>query len=164
MNGYRFAHLCADQCQGRTPLGQVSFQDAAGPQALHQCGRRTGHRQVAESYQEELFGCIEKGNFPKWNLRIQVMPELDAEKAAFNPFDLTKVWPHGDYPLIDVGRARAQPQSRTITSPKLSKRLSRRPTLFQASASRPTRFSRRASSPMRTRIAIASAPTTKRCR
>ena len=36
-------------------------------------------------------------------MRIQVMPELDAEKAAFNPFDLTKVWPHKDYPLIDVG-------------------------------------------------------------
>ena len=56
-----------------------------------------------ESYQEELFGTIEKGNFPKWNLKIQIMPEKDAEKTPYNPFDLTKVWPHGDYPLIDVG-------------------------------------------------------------
>ena len=56
-----------------------------------------------ESYQEELFGTIEKGKFPKWKFMIQVMPEKDAEKTPYNPFDLTKVWPHGDYPLIEVG-------------------------------------------------------------
>jgi len=56
-----------------------------------------------ESYQEALFGTIEDGEFPKWDLKIQVMPEEDAEKTPYNPFDLTKVWPHGDYPLIDVG-------------------------------------------------------------
>jgi catalase len=38
------------------------------------------------------------------------MPETDAEKTSYNPFDVTKVWPHGDYPLIEVGDARAQPQ------------------------------------------------------
>jgi catalase len=56
-----------------------------------------------ESTQEDLFGAIERGDFPKWKLRVQVMPELDAEKTPYNPFDLTKVWPHKDYPLIDVG-------------------------------------------------------------
>ncbi|MFX8743285.1 catalase, partial [Acinetobacter baumannii] len=56
-----------------------------------------------ETYQEELFGTIERGEFPKWRMMIQVMPEADAEKTAYNPFDLTKVWPHGDYPLIEVG-------------------------------------------------------------
>lgn len=56
-----------------------------------------------ESYQEELFGAIENGHFPKWNMKVQIMPEADAEKTPYNPFDLTKVWPHGDYPLIDVG-------------------------------------------------------------
>ncbi|MCF8330918.1 MAG: catalase [Bacteroidales bacterium] len=56
-----------------------------------------------ETYQEALYGAIEKGDFPKWNFYIQVMPEKDAEKTPFNPFDLTKVWPHGDYPLIKVG-------------------------------------------------------------
>ena len=56
-----------------------------------------------ESYQEELFGGIEKGNFPKWKMQIQVMSEMDAEKTSFNPFDLTKVWPHKEFPLIDVG-------------------------------------------------------------
>ncbi len=56
-----------------------------------------------EGYQEALFNSIEEGNFPKWDFKIQVMEEEQAEKLNFNPFDLTKVWPHGDFPLIDVG-------------------------------------------------------------
>ncbi len=56
-----------------------------------------------ESTQEDLFGSIEKGDFPRWKLQVQIMPETDAEKTLYNPFDLTKVWPHADYPLIDVG-------------------------------------------------------------
>ncbi|WP_339107308.1 catalase [Thioclava sp. GXIMD4216] len=56
-----------------------------------------------ESYQEDLFGMIEAGNYPKWRFMIQVMPEKEAETLAFNPFDLTKVWSHKEYPLIDVG-------------------------------------------------------------
>ena len=56
-----------------------------------------------ESHQRDLFDTIEKGNFPQWNLKMQIIPEKDAAKFPFNPFDLTKVWPHEDYPLIDVG-------------------------------------------------------------
>jgi catalase len=56
-----------------------------------------------ESYQEALFGTIERGEFPRWTLYVQVMPERDAERTPYNPFDLTKVWPHRDYPLIEVG-------------------------------------------------------------
>jgi len=56
-----------------------------------------------ESYQEELFGAIDRGDFPRWKVQIQIMPEMDAEKTPFNPFDLTKVWPHGDFPPIEVG-------------------------------------------------------------
>ncbi len=56
-----------------------------------------------ESHQRDLFDSIERGDFPKWNVKVQIMPEADADKTPYNPFDLTKVWPHGDYPLIDVG-------------------------------------------------------------
>jgi len=56
-----------------------------------------------ESHQRDLYESIEKGNFPQWTMYVQVMPEADAEKTPYNPFDLTKVWPHKDYPLIDVG-------------------------------------------------------------
>lgn len=56
-----------------------------------------------ESTQEDLFASIDKGNFPKWKMCVQIMPETDADKTSYNPFDLTKVWPHGEYPLIEVG-------------------------------------------------------------
>ena len=56
-----------------------------------------------ESHQRDLFESIGNGDLPKWNMKIQVMPEKNASKCPFNPFDLTKVWPHSDYPLIDVG-------------------------------------------------------------
>jgi catalase len=56
-----------------------------------------------ESTQEDLFYAIERGEFPKWRMQVQIMPEFDAEKTSYNPFDLTKVWPHKDYPPIDVG-------------------------------------------------------------
>jgi catalase len=53
--------------------------------------------------QRDLFEAIAKGNFPKWRVCVQIMPEKKAETYAINPFDLTKVWPHGDYPLVEVG-------------------------------------------------------------
>ncbi len=56
-----------------------------------------------ESYQEDLINAIEEGKYPKWTLCIQVMPEEEAGNQAYNPFDLTKVWPHKDFPLIEVG-------------------------------------------------------------
>ncbi|WP_417690835.1 catalase [Roseibium sp.] len=56
-----------------------------------------------EGYQEQLFNSIKDGYFPRWKMQIQVMEELEAENCAFNPFDLTKVWPHADFPLMDVG-------------------------------------------------------------
>jgi catalase len=56
-----------------------------------------------ESSQRDLYESIERGDFPRWTLYIQVMPESDANTYRLNPFDLTKVWPHKDYPLIEVG-------------------------------------------------------------
>ena len=53
--------------------------------------------------QRDLFHAIKEGNFPKWRVCIQIMPEKDAETYHLNPFDLTKVWPHKDYPLHEVG-------------------------------------------------------------
>ncbi|TDV55367.1 catalase [Actinophytocola oryzae] len=52
----------------------------------------------------DLYRAIERGEYPTWTLYVQIMPFDDAKTYRFNPFDLTKVWPHGDYPLIEVGR------------------------------------------------------------
>lgn len=56
-----------------------------------------------ESHQRDLYNAIEKGDFPKWTVKIQVLPENEADKLGFNPFDLTKVWPHSIVPLIEIG-------------------------------------------------------------
>jgi hypothetical protein len=84
------------------------------------------------------------------------MPEADAGKHWYNPFDLTKVWPHGDYPLIEVGVLELNRNPENYFAE--SRAGGARPrTSCRASAIRPTRCCRRASSPMPTRTAIASA-------
>lgn len=56
-----------------------------------------------ETHQRDLYDAIEQGDFPKWTVKVQIMTEAQAEQTDFNPFDLTKVWPHVDFPLIEVG-------------------------------------------------------------
>ena len=55
-------------------------------------------------HRQDLFDAIERGDHPSWTLQMQVMPEAEAEGYRFNPFDLTKVWPHADYPPIEIGK------------------------------------------------------------
>ncbi|MFL1706190.1 catalase [Campylobacter sp. MOP7] len=56
-----------------------------------------------ESHQRDLYENIEKGNFPSWDFKIQIMTDEQAKKLPFSPFDLTKTWSHKDFPLIEVG-------------------------------------------------------------
>ncbi|MFO8057882.1 MAG: catalase [bacterium] len=75
-------------------------------------GIRNFTRQEAEAMKgkdpdhatRDLFDSIEKGEYPSWRLEVQIMPAEDANKYRFDPFDITKVWPHADYPPIEVGR------------------------------------------------------------
>jgi catalase len=62
------------------------------------CGENPQH------HQHDLHAAIERGDFPSWTMKVQVMPEADAASYRFNPFDLTKVWPYADYPLIEIGK------------------------------------------------------------
>lgn len=56
-----------------------------------------------ESHQRDLFNAIEKGDFPRWTMYVQIMTEEQARNHYENPFDVTKVWRHGEFPLIEVG-------------------------------------------------------------
>ncbi|KAA6224935.1 MULTISPECIES: catalase [unclassified Campylobacter] len=56
-----------------------------------------------ESHQRDLVEAIERGDFPKWKVQIQILGENETDKLGFNPFDLTKTWPHSIVPLIDIG-------------------------------------------------------------
>lgn len=58
----------------------------------------------ADYHRRDLFQSIDGGDHPSWTLKVQIMPFEEAKTYRFNPFDLTKVWPHGDYPLHEVGR------------------------------------------------------------
>ena len=78
----------------KTQQGIKNLSDEEATAAIGQC---------RETHQRDLYAAIERGDFPKWKLFVQVMPEADASKVAYNPFDLTKVWPKKDYPLIEVG-------------------------------------------------------------
>jgi catalase len=60
--------------------------------------------QDADYHQRDLYEAIERDEFPSWTLHMQIMPFDAAKTYRFNPFDLTKVWPHSDYPLIEVGQ------------------------------------------------------------
>jgi len=70
-----------------------------------EAARVIGHSR--ESTQEDLYGAIETGNYPRWKMQVQIMTPAEADawsqRTGWNPFDLTKVWPHGDFPVIDVG-------------------------------------------------------------
>ena len=57
----------------------------------------------ADFHRRDLYNSIAGGDFPSWTLSIQAMPYEDAKTYRINPFDLTKIWPHSDYPLIKVG-------------------------------------------------------------
>ena len=57
----------------------------------------------ADFHRRDLFDAIARGEHPSWTLSVQIMPYEDAKTYRFNPFDLTKIWPHADYPLITVG-------------------------------------------------------------
>jgi catalase len=78
----------------KTKQGSKTFEDA-------QAARMTGDDPDYSA--RDLLTAIDRGDYPKWAVSIQVMPETEAETYKWNPFDLTKVWPHGDYPLIEVG-------------------------------------------------------------
>lgn len=56
-----------------------------------------------ESHQRDLYEAIERGDYPKWKMYVQIMTEEQAKNMPYNPFDLTKVWYHSDFPLIEVG-------------------------------------------------------------
>jgi catalase len=103
MNGYGSHTFSFWNNQAERFWVKFHFKTQQGHKTLTNAEADTAIGKSRETYQEDLFGAIERQEFPRWTMFVQIMPELDAEKTAYNPFDLTKVWPHSDYPLIEVG-------------------------------------------------------------
>ena len=103
MNGYGSHTFSFLNTENERSWVKFHFKTAQGIKNLTDAEAESIVGKDRESNQRDLFDSIENGDFPKWNLKIQIMPEADAKDYRFNPFDLTKVWPHSDYPLMDVG-------------------------------------------------------------
>ena len=80
------------------------FKTDQGIETLTQAEADQKAGEDADYHRRDLFNSIRDGNFPSWTLHMQIMPFEEARTYRFNPFDLTKVWPHADYPLIEVGK------------------------------------------------------------
>jgi catalase len=111
----------------------------------------------------DLFEAIQRGDHPSWTLKMQIMPFADAKTYRFNPFDLTKVWPHADYPLIEVGRLTLD-HNPTDNHSQIEQGAWSPSNLVPASARAPTRCCWAGCSPTPTRSVTASARTTTSCR
>jgi catalase len=116
-----------------------------------------------ESHQRDLFGSIEAGDFPRWTLFIQVMTDAQAKDFPFNPFDLTKVWPKGDFPLIEVGYCELNRNPENVFA-EVEQAPFSPANIVPGIGYRPTRCCRRASSPMEMHSATAWGSITTTCR
>lgn len=104
MNGYSSHTYMWINAQGQRFWVKYHFKTDQGIDFLTQeeADRLAG--EDADFHTRDLHDAIKRGDHPSWTLKMQIMPFEDAKTYRFNPFDLTKVWPHGDYPLVEVGR------------------------------------------------------------
>jgi catalase len=103
INGYGSHTYSLINAQGERFWVKFHFKTLQGIETITNKEAEAIVAKDRESNQRDLFENIEKGNFPKWSFEIQIMTNEEAKNCNFNPFDLTKVWPHGDYPMIKVG-------------------------------------------------------------
>ncbi|WP_259781155.1 catalase [Aestuariispira ectoiniformans] len=103
MNGYGSHTYSFINADGERFWAKFHFKTKQGIENISDAKAAEIVGQDRESHQRDLYEAIEGGDYPQWRFCIQVMPEADAENLPYNPFDLTKVWPHADYPLIEVG-------------------------------------------------------------
>ncbi len=104
MNGYSSHTYMWVNANGERFWVKYHFKCNQGVESLTQADADRIAGEDADYHQRDLYDAIERGEFPSWTLHMQIMPFEDAKTYRFNAFDLTKVWPHGDYPLVEVGR------------------------------------------------------------
>jgi catalase len=103
MNGYGSHTYLLYNDAGEKSWVKFHFISDQGVECLTQQEANRIAGEDSDHHRRDLFEAIDGGEAPSWTLKIQVMPYEDAKTYRYNPFDLTKVWPHGDSPLIDVG-------------------------------------------------------------
>ncbi|MGY4901141.1 catalase [Streptomyces sp. 900116325] len=104
MNGYGSHTYQWTNAEGEAFFVKYHFKTNQGVRSLSSDQAAELAGRDGTSHQTDLLQAIERGVNPSWTLYVQVMPAAEAADYRFNPFDLTKVWPHSDYPLQRVGR------------------------------------------------------------
>ena len=103
MNGYTSHTYMWVNAGGEKFWVKYHFKTDQGVECLTQEEADKLAGESPDYHRQDLFEAIRDGDHPSWTLHVQVMPFDEAKGYRFNPFDLTKVWPHSDYPLIKVG-------------------------------------------------------------
>jgi len=104
MNGYSSHTYMWANKDGERFWVKYHFKTDQGIECLTQEEADRIAGEDSDFHQRDLFESIKRGDYPSWTLMVQIMPFAEAETYRFNPFDLTKVWPHEDYPPHEVGR------------------------------------------------------------
>jgi catalase len=104
MNGYSSHTYMWVNAEGKRVWVKYHFKTEQGIQNFTASEAQAMAGADPDFHRRDLFESIERGDFPAWRLEMQIMPFEDAATYRFNPFDLTKVWPHSDYPPITIGR------------------------------------------------------------
>ncbi len=104
MNGYSSHTFLWENEGGEKFWVKYHFKTDQGIECLTEEEGKQVAAENPDHHRADLWESIEAGDYPSWTLKMQIMPYEDAEHYRFNPFDLTKVWPHEGYPLIEVGR------------------------------------------------------------
>jgi catalase len=104
MHGYSSHTYSWYNAEGKTFWVKYHWRCDQGIETLTQAEADRLAGVDGDYHQRDLYEAIEGGEFPSWTLKMQIMPYAEAKTYRFNPFDLTKVWPHGDYPLVEVGK------------------------------------------------------------
>ncbi len=103
MNGYSSHTFSLINAKGELHWVKWHFKTRQGIKNFHRESAAAMRGQDPDYAQRDLYDAIARGEFPRWRVCMQVMTEKQADACAFNPFDLTKVWPHKAHPLIEVG-------------------------------------------------------------
>jgi catalase len=103
MHGFGSHTYSLVNARGERVWCKFHFRTLQGINTIHDEDSSRIIGQDRESHQRDLFDAIARGDHPRWRMSIQVMTASEAETFRWNPFDLTKVWPHREFPLIEVG-------------------------------------------------------------
>ena len=104
MNGYSSHTFLWENAGGKKFSVKYHFKTVQGIENFTDADAKVMAAEDKDYHLRDLYNSIANGNAPEWRLEMQIMPFEDAADYRFNPFDLTKVWPHKDYPQIPIGR------------------------------------------------------------